>query len=62
MSYQNKQCFSKNKTHRNKDYIKRSLQQDYSFFYELPPHIEEAVELIKKIQSSKESEKQEGEK
>lgn len=53
MSYQNKQCFSKNKTHRNKDFVKRSLQHDYSFYTKIPPHIQEAIELIKKLQEEK---------
>ena len=55
----------KAKTYTHKDRIRNERGQEYKLVYEeitYPPHIEEAMELIKKIQSAKESEKQEGEK
>jgi len=52
-SGKNKPCFSKNKTHRNKDFVKQSLQQDWSFYIEMPPHIEEAIEIIRRLEREK---------
>ncbi|BAQ86472.1 hypothetical protein [uncultured Mediterranean phage uvMED] len=53
MSGSMKPCFPKTKTHRNKDYVKQSLRQNHYFYYQVPPHIEEAMELIKKLQEEK---------
>ena len=53
MSGSMKPCFPKTKTHRNKDYVKQSVRQNHYFYYQVPPHIEEAMELIKKLQEEK---------
>jgi len=53
MSGKNKPCFPKNKTHRNKDFVKQSFQQDWSFYIEMPPHIEEAIGTIRRLEEEK---------
>ena len=42
------------KSYRNKDYVKDNFKYEYSFPEENhPPHIEEAIKIIKKIESEK---------
>ena len=57
MSGKMKSIFSSayKKSYRNRDYVKDNLQQQYWFGVKekIPPHIEEAIELIKKLQEEK---------
>jgi len=42
------------KSYRNKDYVKDNFQQEYSLYEEnYPPHIEEAIGIIRRLEEEK---------